>query len=203
MYDRKFQNQNLDIYKALEGYKLRPSLSLPGKLLGFNKAKTSRASKSTFIHFYLDDYQFERIWSNPASYINLFKSYGGIIGPDFSQYLDMPDEMKRWNDYRNKLLMKYYQSNGVDVIPSVSWSDADSLQYALDGIPKQSVISISFVGCMKNKTSNMLLSYGLKLIESLLDPVTILIYGETSEKICLEHRTIVYPTYSQIRRGDI
>ena len=43
---------------------------IPKKLIGFNYAKTSK-ERNTGIHFYLDDYQFERIWNNPEEYVDI------------------------------------------------------------------------------------------------------------------------------------
>lgn len=36
---------------------------IPESLIGFNYAKTNK-EKNVGIHFYLDDYQFERVWKN-------------------------------------------------------------------------------------------------------------------------------------------
>lgn len=203
MYYRKANLQNLDLYKELEGYELQPSFSIPKKLIGFNAAKSNQANKDTYIHFYLDDYQFERIWNAPDRYLNLFKSYGGIIGPDFSQYLDMPDEMKRWNDFRNKLLMKYYQKNGVDVIPNVSWSDANSFEYVFNELPKGSVISVSNIGCCKKSLSKTIFIVGLDIAISRLKPVEVLVYGNELDDNCYKMNVISFKSFNNSRRDDI
>ena len=62
---------------------------IPNDLIGFNYAKSSD-KKNIGIHFYLDDYQFERLWNNPQEYIEILKQYKCILSPDFSLYLDMP-----------------------------------------------------------------------------------------------------------------
>ena len=74
---------------------------IPSKLIGFNYAKTSK-EKNVGIHFYLDDYQFERLWNNPEEYVDILKQYECTLSPDFSLYMDMPMAMNRWNRYRSR-----------------------------------------------------------------------------------------------------
>ena len=88
---------------------------IPSKLIGFNYAKTSK-EKNVGIHFYLDDYQFERLWNKPEEYVDILKQYECILSPDFSLYMDMPMPMKIWNTYRSRLIGQYYQSQGIEVI---------------------------------------------------------------------------------------
>lgn len=73
-----------------------------------NYVKISK-DKNCGIHFYLDDYQFERLWVNPEKYIDILKEYECILSPDFSLYIDMPIDMKIWNIYRSRLIGQLYQ----------------------------------------------------------------------------------------------
>ena len=41
------------------------------KIISFNYALTCNDKKNTYVHFYIDDYQFERIWANPEKYLAL------------------------------------------------------------------------------------------------------------------------------------
>jgi len=84
---------------------------IPNDLIGFNYAKTTK-NKNAGVHFYLDDYQFERIWNYPEKYIDVLKEYDCILTPDFSLYMDMPMAMKIWNVYRSRQIGAYYQSMG-------------------------------------------------------------------------------------------
>ena len=80
----------------------------PTELIGFNYAKTSRNTDAG-IHFFLDDYQFERLWAQPEKYIDTLMQYSCILSPDYSLYMDMPMPMKIWNTYRSRFLGAYYQ----------------------------------------------------------------------------------------------
>ena len=82
---------------------------VPKDLIGFNYAKTSK-NKAVGIHFFLDDYQFERVWNAPEKYLNVLMEYDCILSPDFSLYMDMTMPIKIWNTYRSRQIGAYYQS---------------------------------------------------------------------------------------------
>ena len=77
---------------------------IPDDLIGFNYAKSSK-EKNVGIHFYLDDYQFERLWNYPDKYIDVLSEYECILSPDFSLYMDMPMPIKIWNVYRSRQIV--------------------------------------------------------------------------------------------------
>ena len=149
---------------------------IPNKLIGFNYAKTSK-EKNVGIHFYLDDYQFERIWNKPEDYIDILKQYECILSPDFSLYMDMPMPMKIWNIYRSRLIGQYYQSQGIKVIPTLSWAEEETFEFCFEGIPKGSIVSISTIGVKKNKEALKIWKAGVDELIRRIEPSTILIYG--------------------------
>lgn len=87
------------------------------KLVGFNFAKSCKDCSNAGVHFFLHDYQFERIWNYPQRYIETFKKFKFILSPDFSPYTDMPKATKIFNVYRNRWCGRYYQTQGIKVIP--------------------------------------------------------------------------------------
>lgn len=149
---------------------------IPSKLIGFNYAKTSK-EKNVGIHFYLDDYQFERLWNKPEDYIEILKQYECILSPDFSLYMDMPMPMKIWNIYRSRLIGQYYQSQGIKVIPTLSWAEPETFQFCFEGIPQGSIVSISTIGVKKNKEALKIWKQGVDELIKRIKPSTILIYG--------------------------
>ena len=46
------------------------SAAPPGRMLPFNMAKTATDTNAG-IHFFIDDYRFERIWNQPDRYIEI------------------------------------------------------------------------------------------------------------------------------------
>lgn len=149
---------------------------IPKDLIGFNYAKTSKEYDKG-IHFYLDDYQFERIWNSPKEYIEVLSKFDCILSPDFSLYLDMPMPMKIWNIYRSRQIGKFYQDNGIKVIPTISWAEKETFNFCFEGIPKNSVVSISTIGVKQNKDSFQIWQDGVTELIERIEPQTILVYG--------------------------
>lgn len=145
----------------LDGLKLTPAgnpvtkaLPLPfgvDHLIGFNELLTCRHPENAGVHFFLDDYQFERFWRQPQRYLDALAKCPLVLGPDFSLYTDFPAPIQHWNHYRNQLLTAWLQHNGVCTIPTASWSDEDSFRWCFDGISKDGAVAVSTVGCLVHK----------------------------------------------------
>lgn len=149
---------------------------IPNDLIGFNYAKTSK-NKNTGIHFYIDDYQFERVWNKPAEYIEILRKYECILSPDFSLYMDMPMAMKIWNIYRSRFIGQYYQSKGIKVIPTVSWGETATFDFCFEGIEKGGTVSISTIGIKQNPEAMKIWRDGVDELIKRIRPSTILVYG--------------------------
>ena len=141
---------------------------VPERLIGFNYAKSSK-DKACGIHFFIDDYQFERTWNAPE--------YDCILSPDFSLYMDMPMPMKIWNVYRSRQIGAYYQNKGIKVIPTISWAEENTFQFAFKGIEKGSVVAVSTVGVKEQATALEIWRAGMEAMIKEIEPSTILCYG--------------------------
>ena len=80
----------------LEMPEISPVDFIPERLTPFSKSISSKDYQS-WVHFYEDDANFERIWNNPKKYLPILKRFAGVISPDFSLYRDMPLVMQYWN----------------------------------------------------------------------------------------------------------
>lgn len=151
---------------------------MPLRWVGFNSSKTTEHPGEKGVHFYVDDYQFDRLWKTPWLYLQRLRRFRCVISPDFSLYVDMPLPMKMWNVYRNRLLAAWWQGEGLEVIPNVSWSDPDSYSYCFDGLPSHSVIAIGSMGANAHGLTRYLWLQGYRMAVELLAPTLILRYGE-------------------------
>ena len=149
---------------------------IPEDLIGFNYAKTSE-NKNCGIHFYVDDYQFERLWNAPEKYVDVLREYECILTPDFSLYMDMPMPMKIWNIYRSRQIGAYYQSMGIRVIPTISWAEEETFDFCFLGIPKGSIVSVSTIGVKENSEALQIWNAGMREMIRQIEPSTILVYG--------------------------
>lgn len=57
-----------------------------------------------YVHFYEDDYRFERLWNSPERYLPKLLKFAGAISPDFSTCVDFPGALKVWNTYIEALV---------------------------------------------------------------------------------------------------
>lgn len=156
---------------------IRRSGTTPLKLTAFNSARAERKPCGG-VHFFIDDYQFERVWRNPSAYVNMLGRFQCALSPDFSLFVDMPEPMKIWNVFRNRLLGSWWQKNGIDVIPSVSWADPDSFRYCFAGIEPNGVVAVSTIGSGRSGRTRSLWGMGAEEMVRRLQPHTVLVYGE-------------------------
>lgn len=116
---------------------------LPINWIGFNEVKSFKGDKSlTGVHFFID-YQFERVWNFPDRYVSMLSGFKVVLSPDFSLYEDMPFSMQLWNLYRGLFVACFWQSQGVSVVPSLTWS---SRLVLTDVYPVCSTVAVSSVG---------------------------------------------------------
>ena len=163
-----------------EGYYQMPIIEptdyIPEDLIGFNYMLTSDNYDSG-VHFYVDDYQFERVWNQPLLYLEKISDFSCMLTPDFSLYTEMPIAMKIWNTYRSRLIGQMAQQMGIVVIPTVSWCEKETFDFCFDGLPKQSTLSISTIGVKREDYNFNLWKAGVDEMIARLEPKTLLIYG--------------------------
>ena len=163
-----------------EGFYQMPTIEKethkPNGLMGFNYALTS-GDVTKGIHFYVDDYQFERIWNDPQKYIDVLREYDCVLTPDFSLYMDMPMSMKIWNVFRSRLIGQMMQDAGIIVIPTVSWAEAETFAFCFDGLPEGGVMSISTVGVKQDKNAFEIWKAGTEELIKRKKPSALYVYG--------------------------
>lgn len=176
----------------------------PDNLVPFHMAKTIKDPENHWFHFYEDDYQFERFWNRPSQYLQLLKGFAGGISPDYSMYLTMPRSQQIWNCWRNRAMAYFLQNNGLRIIPNAGWSDADSLEWAFDGLPSNSVLSITTQGCMgKDYVCRQSLLNGLHELVRRKHPEKLIVYGSFPEawRDRFPMPIAIFSTFSQERWG--
>ena len=210
MKNKRFNIYNLDLIKNLELTSknnvpmLRATHSVPEKIIPFNIALSETDDIESYIHFFIDDYQFDRIWRNPERYTSILSRFPGIISPDFSLFIDLPIAVQKWNIYRNRVLAAYYSQAGIDVIPSVGWSDEQSYDFCFEGLPKHSTVAISTNGCLASKESLYYFEKGFNKMLEVLNPSIILNYSRPA-KVFNNCKTPIkiYDSYSQIMKRKL
>ena len=135
--------------------------------------------------------------------MQFLKKFKGVIAPDFSLYSDMPKAMQIWQCYKARVLTRYWQDNGIDVIPNATWSDESSYSWCFDGLPKNSTIAVSSVGCVKNPRALLNFCKGFSEMDKRLSPTKILFYGVIPESLKYDKRIIQIATHMQLNLQNL
>lgn len=149
---------------------------VPDHLIGFNYVKTA-GNTDCGVHFFIDDYQFERVWRNPRQSIPPLARFQCVLTPDFSLYTDMPMAMKIWNTYRSRMIGQIMQREGLCVIPTLSWAEEATYAFCYDGIEPGGMVAVSTVGVARNKKARQLWFRGMDEAIRRLEPSMVLCYG--------------------------
>ncbi len=183
----------LPVVDAYEG-------AVPRRFIGFNHALTSH-DYDAGVHFFIDDYQFERVWNTPEKYVPLLRRFRCVIAPDFSLYVDLPPAVNYWNIYRNRLLAAWWQSRGIRVIPSASWGNSDTFRFCFEGLPHNSLIAVGHTAIGRNQSGKNAVVLGMSECLRVLQPSKVLVYGKPFD---LNFNNFVYleDNIQRLRHGE-
>lgn len=163
--------------------RIKPVRKLPKikEWIGFNYVMSDDEPDGKAVHFFIDDYQFERVWNEPERYIEKLKQYAAVASPDFSPYGDMPLALQIYNHYRKHWVAAYWQEHGITVIPTIRAStDIRSIGWYLDGEPHNGAVLIS--GMWTNdEASQVAFEREYNTMLEKLTPNKIFLYGKSKD----------------------
>lgn len=182
-----------------------PCEEIPEELVpyGTQVRRSYAQAKEKFIHFFLDDYQFESLWNKPNKTLQPIVNIGYAFSPDFSVFVGYPRALQIYNVYRNRWLGRFWQSHDVEVIPTISWGDRDTYDFCFLGVPKNSVVAISTVG-INSREKKEVFKQGFEEMIRQLEPKLVLVYGETKPLEFEEYCNVkYYPSFWKVRRRQM
>ena len=204
---------------CIEGVQTRPRGLVP-----FSEAMNKQCSDfDSHVMFYEDDYRFERIWAHPHRYAERLSRFAGCVSPDFSTctdfpgalkvwntYLegdeslvleDFPGALKVWNTYRDRAVGFWMQRHlGLQVIPNVR-VERLTRAWALDGLPRESLIAVGARACVKDRDDRRLFCEGLKIACDELRPSGIVWYGSDAYGVSDYPKSLGIPLFIYPGRG--
>lgn len=70
------------------------------------------------------------------------------------------------------------QENGLNIIPNACWGDEESLEWAFDGLPNNSILALTTQGCMqKTDYRKQILVNGIHELIRQKHPSKLVVYG--------------------------
>ena len=170
--------------------------------IGFGEAAHCPAGlrRSTGIHFWLLDSYFRCIWEQPKRYRDFLMQFGAVCSPEFSVYDAFPAALRIYNMYRNAWLARYWAESGINVVPSVLWSYAGDSEYIWDIYPRDSILALSTVGCMRGKAARDWTERGTAEMEEKLNPRMVLLHGIPPQSLTVPYFQIEPFTTGMHRR---
>lgn len=182
---RNYENAQRMLFDGVGQYaipEIEPTQFDNAEFVGFNYARGAKEAQSKAVNFFLDDYQFTRVWTDPDRYIPMLQRFKYVLTPDFSLYTDFPKPLQIYNHYRKHWLGAYWQMHGINVIPTIGWSDRESFEWCFDGEPTHSVVAISSVGTQVKKEARQQFLEGYLEMMERLHPEQIIFYGKVPEE---------------------
>ncbi len=151
------------------------------RLMRFDYAMREKDPGDVIVHFFTDDYVFERVWRDPERYRKALGRFRAVIAPDFSLYTDYPKITQMFNHFRRQWFGAYLAEIGIDVVPLVRWAegDQDSFKWCLDGVPRGSTVCVSTHGAIKGDGRKLDFLRGWRTAIIKLRPSRILLIGDT------------------------
>ena len=95
----------------------------PPDLIGFNGIAKCKDRSNKAVHFFLDDYQFMRVWTHPEEQLKRLQKFKYVLSPDFSIYTDFPKALQIYAHFKKHWVAKLWEENDIKVIPTISWGD--------------------------------------------------------------------------------
>lgn len=148
----------------------------PTDLMSFNFAKSAK-DHNCGIHFCIDDYQFERVWTRPENYVELLRRFECVVTPDFSVYTDMPRAIANWNIYRAFALGYWWQKQGLTVVPNITWRDESDCETLFPYYPQGGTVFVSTLGITRDNGAKEYNKRMFPKIEGVIKPSRVILLG--------------------------
>lgn len=135
------------------------------------------------LHFFQYDCTFDNaVWKNLETTTYELRNFDFLFTPDYSLYVDE----FLWHQnidftYRTRFVGAYWQNCGFNVIPTVSWGNANFFPIAIEGLPRYSILAVCGIGNKHSSVHLELWRYAIKYIEEHLEPLLMIVYGEYVE----------------------
>lgn len=155
---------------------LRPETYIPDRLVPMDKMAMSSGKRACVISN-LADRRIDKVWNNPDRYFEQFRKFDCIATFDFSLLLNWRLPTILGNVDRSLTLGRKMQELGMRVIPTAMWAYPDTYDICFEALPRHSIVLVSTVGVVRDKTSWTYFTMGLQELLLRVRPSGIILYG--------------------------
>lgn len=154
---------------------------VPENLNALNQPSRIVDRAQTGIHFYIEDFKFRPVIREPGKAVAYLFDGKCVLTPDITIASGLARYQRIVRTSLSRMVGAFYESRQIKVIPSLRWASISDFDFLLDGIPRESVFSVSTVGKVRNREDRHLFQSGVMLDIKRLSPVGVMIYGTISE----------------------
>jgi len=154
----------------------------------FNFCKTTKGFDKG-VHFFIDDYQFNRIWINPELYAGFLAQYKYMLSPDYSLFANTPVAIQMYKHYQKQWFGAFAEKYGAKVISSLCWSDKKSFSFCFDGVSRNTVVAVSSVGTQRYPETKTAFLDGFFEAMNRVEPTHIVFFGKVPSEIKMDNMT--------------
>lgn len=152
------------------------------RMLPISKTRSNDTEehRSCGIHCFEDDYRLTALYNNPEKSLAKLSQYAFLCTPDYSTYSDMDTWRQLESIAHSRWVGAFWQSQGLTVIPTISWSEKKSFDFCFDAIEQGSDVAVGMIGCKHNKKKFL---YGYDAMLERITPNKIICVGKPFEEM--------------------
>lgn len=150
---------------------------IPNDFIPFDKLLTCKHRENVGVHFYVSDNGINRFINNPYRYLYLLRQHPCVIAPDCSIYSNMWRAVNVGKVFLARNTNCFLVENHVKTIPCFTYATIDTIDLALLGIPKGSVVAVGNHTIGRSHVCQEITEYAIKRLVEEKQPSKLLVYG--------------------------
>ena len=130
------------------------------------------------------------------------RQWASVCEPDFSVWTDAPLAEQLHEIYRTRWVGRYWQEHGIKVIPTLTWAEEESFEFAWAGVPVGApVVAIE---CQHGRSNLPAFNRGIAAAIEAVKPGCVLVYGSPMQgRYIYAERVVYYEPFVVGMRGRL
>jgi hypothetical protein len=138
----RYNLQIPDILFGPEGY---PFINCPISAVDWSSLSWGRwgsGGEYAARHMFVDDWRLEHLWRKQGEGLAKTVLQGIVTAPDFTIENHFPAPLVSYQVWRSRVLAKFWQLEGVIVVPVLQWGSPETFKLCTCGIRSGSVVAV-------------------------------------------------------------